>query len=137
MTKQTIRTWTLATAMAVSLLPVAVQTVAAVQEEDAFPQVISGTLVKLDLSTLQGMITTDLGKPVFFEVPKAYLFENVTVGARITLQLDRDGRAVKVMDTSLPDLIMAPAVMPATGSSAAQPLDASLALIPDTSMRGR
>jgi hypothetical protein len=72
--------------------------------------IVSGTLVKLNLETLRGLLTTDFGKPVFFEVPKAYLFENVTLGARITLQLDEEGRAVKVMDTALPDLV--PTVLP-------------------------
>ncbi|HEU4684518.1 MAG TPA: hypothetical protein VFS39_08475 [Nitrospira sp.] len=66
---------------------------------------VSGTLSKLDLSSGRGLLTTDLGRPIHFEVPKAYLFENVTVGARIALQLDEYGRAVKVMDSSVPDLI--------------------------------
>ncbi len=87
--------------------------------------VVSGTLVKLDLESLRGLITTDLGKPVFFEVPKAYLFENVMVGARITVQLDEQGRAIKVMDTSLPDFMVMPALLP-TGVSSLHPLAASL-----------
>ncbi len=136
MTTQTIRMWTLATLMVFSLLPAAAQTDAAAQE-DTLPQIISGTLMKLDLTTLQGMIRTDLGKPVFFEVPKAYLFENVTVGARIILQLDSGGQAVKVMDTSLPDLIMAPAMMPLTGSAPAQPLAASFTMPLGLDERGR
>ncbi|ALA59005.1 hypothetical protein [Nitrospira moscoviensis] len=73
------------------------------------PIVLSGTVTQLDLSRLRGLLITDLGKPVFFDVPNAYLFENVTVGARITLQLDDYGRAVKVMDTALPDLLSLPA----------------------------
>jgi hypothetical protein len=36
------------------------------------------------------------------------LFENVIVGARIALRLDEEGRAVKVMDTSIPDLVGQP-----------------------------
>ena len=67
---------------------------------------VSGTLSKLDLTSGRGLLTTDLGRPIHFEVPKAYLFENVTVGARIALQLDDYGRAVKVMDTAIPDVIM-------------------------------
>lgn len=69
---------------------------------------VTGTVAKLDLDRLRGLLTTDVGVRVFFEVPKAYLFENVQVGARITLQLDDAGRAVKVMDTSLPDLLALP-----------------------------
>lgn len=73
-------------------------------------QVVSGTLLKLDLINHRGLLTTDLGRPVYFDVPKAYLFENVIVGARISLRLDEDGRALKVMDTSIPDVVGTPAV---------------------------
>ena len=71
---------------------------------------VSGILLKLDLSNNRGLITTDLGRPIYFEVPKAYLFENVIVGARISLRLDEDGRAIKVMDTSIPDVMVPPDV---------------------------
>jgi hypothetical protein len=97
--------------------------------------VVSGTLVKLDLESLRGLITTDLGKPVFFEVPKAYLFENVMVGARITVQLDEQGRAIKVMDTSLPDFMVMPTLLP-TGVSSIQPLAANLDLTEPLPARG-
>ena len=68
---------------------------------------VSGTLVKLDLAAGRGLLRTDLGRPIYFEVPKAYLFENVIVGAHIALRLDDQGRALKVMDTSIPDLVPA------------------------------
>ena len=70
--------------------------------------VVSGTLLKLDLSTGRGLLSTDLGRPIYFDVPKAYLFENVILGARIALQLDDQGRALRVMDTSIPDLVAEP-----------------------------
>jgi hypothetical protein len=82
------------------LSPTATPATSAAPDE---PIVLTGTVTKLDLDALRGLLTTDLGKPVFFDVPKAYLFENVTVGARITLALDDNGRAVKVMDTALPE----------------------------------
>ena len=69
---------------------------------------VSGTLLKIDLATGRGLLRTDLGRPIYFDVPKAYLFENVIVGARIALRLDEEGRAVKVMDTSVPDLVAQP-----------------------------
>ena len=69
---------------------------------------VSGTLLKLDLTAGRGMLRTDLGRPIYFDVPKAYLFENVIVGAHIALRLDDQGRALKVMDTSLPDLVAQP-----------------------------
>ena len=77
---------------------------------------VSGTLLKLDLSTGRGLLRTDLGRPIYFDVPKAYLFENVIVGARIALRLDDQGRALKVMDTSLPDLVAEPDQSIATSS---------------------
>jgi hypothetical protein len=67
-----------------------------------------GPLLKLDLDTGRGLLRTDLGRPIYFDVPKAYLFENVIVGARIALRLDDQGRALKVMDTSIPDLMAEP-----------------------------
>src|SRR6476620_1707135 len=82
---------------------------------------VSGTLLKLDLKNHRGLLTTDLGRPIYFDVPKAYLFENVIVGARISLRLDEEGRALKVMDTSIPDVIGTPTVQ-----SVVQPLATNL-----------
>jgi hypothetical protein len=69
---------------------------------------VSGTLLKLDLLNGRGLLRTDLGRPIYFEVPKAYLFENVIVGARIALRLDEEGRAVRVMDTAIADVVVQP-----------------------------
>ena len=80
----------------------------AAEATDGPLHLVSGTLLKLDLETGRGMLRTDLGRPIYFDVPKAYLFENVIVGARISLRLDDHGRALKVMDTSIPDLIAEP-----------------------------
>ena len=75
---------------------------------DGTLHLVSGTLLKLDLTAGRGLLQTDLGRPIYFDVPKAYLFENVIVGARIALRLDDQGRALKVMDTSIPDLVAEP-----------------------------
>jgi hypothetical protein len=88
------------------------------ETKEAPTHIESGTLIKLDLSSLRGLLTTDLGRPVFFDVPKAYLFENVIVGARITVQLDQDGQAIKVMDTALPDMVLPAATFSRTTFSA-------------------
>jgi hypothetical protein len=104
--RQALRITILAFTLAVSPLAMPLA-----QAEDEPPTVVFGTLVKLDLESLKGLLTTDLGRPLFFEIPSPYLFENVTVGARITLQLDHQGRAVKVMDSSIADIV--PAAMPA------------------------
>ena len=51
-----------------------------------------------------GLIKTDLGKLVFFKVVKPELFKGLTVGQRVAIQLDAQGRAIKVMDTAVPEL---------------------------------
>lgn len=66
--------------------------------------IVTGILEELDLTTLKGKIRTDLGKPIFFEVPKPELFKELTVGERITIQMDDQGKAVKVIDVAAPEL---------------------------------
>ena len=66
--------------------------------------IVSGVLEELDLSSMRGKIKTDLGKPVFFEVTKPELFKGLTVGERITIQVDDRGRAIKVIDMPVPEL---------------------------------
>jgi len=72
---------------------------------DAGLHLVAGTLSKLDLPNGRGVLTTDLGRPIYFDVPNAYLFENVTVGARIAIRLDRYAHAIRVMDTSVADVV--------------------------------
>lgn len=59
---------------------------------------ITGTLSKLDVEAGKGILTTDLDKPVFFRLTRPDLFERLSIGDRITIQLDDDGRAVKVIE---------------------------------------
>jgi hypothetical protein len=66
--------------------------------------VVSGTLEELDLTRMKGMLKTDLGKPIFFQVPKPQLFERLSVGEKVTIQVDQEGRATKVIDTPVPEL---------------------------------
>jgi hypothetical protein len=110
---------TLMVAATLTTVPVANTAMSAEDQENEL-LLVSGILLKLDLQNRRGLLTTDLGRPIYFEVPKAYLFENVTIGARISLRLDEDGRALKVMDTSIPDLMGAP------GQSTVQPVATSV-----------
>jgi hypothetical protein len=48
------------------------------------------------------------------------------------VQLDPNGEAVKVMDTSLPDLIPAPLAMPAGNVEPAQSLTSSTLILPES-----
>jgi hypothetical protein len=66
---------------------------------------VTGVLERLDLSANKGLIKTATGKPVFFEIVKPELFKDMTVGQRVTLQLDEHGRAVKAIEMqSIPEL---------------------------------
>jgi len=59
---------------------------------------VSGTLAMLDLSSGKGMLKTDLGKPIFFDVNRPDLFSRLSVGDRVTMQLDSEGRTLKVIE---------------------------------------
>jgi hypothetical protein len=66
---------------------------------------VTGVLERLDFSSNKGLIKTATGKPVFFEIVKPELFKDMTIGQRITLQLDEHGRAIKAIEMqSIPEL---------------------------------
>lgn len=67
-------------------------------------EVVSGVLKSVDLTAKRGVITTDLGTQVPFEITKPELFINLSVGQRVTLKLDKNGRALRVMDNAAPEL---------------------------------
>jgi hypothetical protein len=60
---------------------------------------VTGTLAKLDMSAGKGMLLTDLEKPIFFRLDRPELFERLSIGDRVTMQLDDDGRVLKVIET--------------------------------------
>ena len=60
---------------------------------------VTGTLNNLDLKTGKGMLKTDLGKPIFFDLVRPDLFQSVSVGQRVSIVLNKQGQAVKVMET--------------------------------------
>jgi len=61
--------------------------------------VVSGTLDQLDFATRKGLLKTDLGKPVFFEMVRPELFRRFSVGQRVTIGINEQGQAVKVIET--------------------------------------
>ena len=65
---------------------------------------VSGVLEKVDLIAKQGLLKTDLGREVAFQIPKPELFLNLSVGQRVTLKLDDRQQAVRVMDTTAPEI---------------------------------
>jgi hypothetical protein len=70
----------------------------ALEQADAEHRV-TGTLAKLDLAAGKGMLMTDLEKPIFFRLDRPDLFERLSVGDRVTMQLDDEGRVLKVIET--------------------------------------
>ncbi|UVT17473.1 MAG: hypothetical protein H8K04_08035 [Nitrospira sp.] len=79
----------------------AVETVEASRDTDdpRVDHVVSGTLDQLDYETRKGLIKTDLGKPVFFEMVRPELFKRFSVGQRVTIGINEQGQAVKVIET--------------------------------------
>lgn len=88
-----------------SLAEMQIQRLAAVHAETAADHdTVSGTLSMINMSERRGVVTTDLGKDVAFQIAKPELFLNLSVGQRVTLKLDHQGRAVRVMDNAAPEL---------------------------------
>ena len=82
--------------------------------EASKPYEIAGTLSALDVSSGRGTIRTDLGKPIYLEVKKPDLIRNLSVGDRVTIQLNEDGQVDKIMGASVPDLPVTGQPMPET-----------------------
>jgi hypothetical protein len=70
----------------------------ALEQPDAQHEV-TGTLAKLDVSAGKGMLMTDLQKPIFFRLDRPDLFQGLSIGDRVTMQLDDEGRVLKVIET--------------------------------------
>ncbi|HEU4504884.1 MAG TPA: hypothetical protein VFR79_08640 [Nitrospira sp.] len=60
---------------------------------------VTGTLAKLDIAGGKGVLMTDLEKPIFFRLDRPELFERLSIGDRVTMQLDDEGRVLKVIET--------------------------------------
>jgi hypothetical protein len=67
--------------------------------------VVTGTLKELDLPKMSGKITTDLGQTIAFTIKSPELFKGLSVGEHIAVRLDDQGQVVKVMETTLPELL--------------------------------
>jgi hypothetical protein len=80
--------------------------------EDA-QHVVTGTLVKLDLVEAKGTFNTDLGDAILFDIPKPELFEHLSVGSRITIEMNESGGADKVISAAMADILASqPAFQP-------------------------
>jgi len=94
--------WIFATVLFVSFclpIPSHSEDVLVVLEPPQAQLEVTGTLAKLDMSAGKGMLLTDLEKPIFFRLDRPELFERLSIGDRVTMQLDDDGRVLKVIET--------------------------------------
>lgn len=73
-------------------------------EDRPFDHVVTGILDQLDFSTGKGLLKTDLGKPVFFEMVRPELFRRLSVGQRVTIGMNEQGQAVTVMEIPPPEI---------------------------------
>lgn len=71
--------------------------------EKAKPYEVTGTLLELDLSKGKGVMRTDLGTRIYLEVRKPEVFQNLSIGDRLTIQLNGDGEVDKVLGVEVPE----------------------------------
>ncbi len=76
------------------------------KSEASKPYEVAGTLSALDLVSGRGIIRTDLGKPIYLEVRKPDLVRSLSVGDRVTIQVNEDGQVDKIMGESVPELVI-------------------------------
>jgi len=89
----------MAVVVAWSMFPLTLPEHAVALEQPEAQLEVTGTLAKLDLSAGKGMLMTDLQKPIFFRLDRPELFERLSIGDRVTMQLDDEGRVLKVIET--------------------------------------
>ena len=76
------------------------------KSEASKPYEVAGTLSALDSVSGRGIIRTDLGKPIYLEVRKPDLVRSLSVGDRVTIQVNEDGQVDKIMGESVPELVI-------------------------------
>src|SRR3712207_3832079 len=91
------RRWAWFFGFALLVIPPAYGAESQSEQQSPSREVVTGTLIKLDLSSMKGLVQTDLGRPVFFEVTKPHLFKNLSPGDRVTVELDNHGQVDKVI----------------------------------------
>ena len=90
-----------------ALLPMLPTAAAATEETrgEEEQQMVSGTLTQLDLVGMKGMLNTDLGQAIMFDITKQQLFEHLPLGSRVTIGMNNDGGADRVAGASMADVM--------------------------------
>lgn len=68
------------------------------------PYGVTGTLSELDLPNGKGLLRTDEGRSIYLQFRKPEFFQNLSVGDRMTIELNGDGQVDKIMGRSIPEL---------------------------------
>jgi hypothetical protein len=84
------------------------QSVEAASEQRPPAYTVTGTLAILDVLAGKGMLKTDLNKPVFFTIGRPDHFEHLSIGDRVTMQIDDEGRTVKVIKALPAEVLESP-----------------------------
>lgn len=104
-TTTTVRRFSLS---ALFLLGMAMAATATAQSQEEVQPVVSGILTQLDLVEMKGVLNTDLGRPILFDITKPQLFEHLSLGSRVTIEMNGDGGADRVVGASMADVLEPP-----------------------------
>ena len=75
------------------------------READQSPaEVFSGIVEEVDRTLRKVTVKTDIGREVAFPVKRPELLADLTKGERVTVQLDDQHTAIKIMKDAVPEL---------------------------------
>ena len=72
--------------------------------EQAPAEVFSGIIEDIDRTLHKVTVKTDVGREVVFPVKRPELLADLTKGERVTVQLDEQHTATKIMKAAIPEL---------------------------------
>ena len=91
--------------------PAAAEDVQVALETPPQTHTVTGILTMLDIPVGKGVLKTDLDKPIFFRIARPDQFSRLSIGDRVTMQLDESGEVIKVIET-LPAEVHEPPPLP-------------------------
>jgi len=76
-----------------------------VPDNERSAHMASGSIETIDLTTGKIQLKTDMGKAIWFEAVAPHLLKDLARGDRITLEMDEQGKVIKLMKKSaIPEL---------------------------------
>jgi hypothetical protein len=74
------------------------------EADQSSAEVFSGTIEEVDQTLHKVIVKTDIGREVAFPVKRPELLSGLTKGERVTVQLDDEHTAIKIMKDAIPEL---------------------------------